>query len=114
MTSQIRPTFSSLLCRVIAAGQLPTVLHPAHCHGRSSRTKVSLREDVYARPRTAELITASGMPVGPIGMLIVLIGMVIAGGVTSLVAMLRGQRTHVYFPGSTSGFIGHVGFVSEQ
>lgn len=59
----------------------------------------------------AKLIAALGVLVGPVGMLIVLFGMAIAGGALSLVAMLRGQRDYAYVPAITVGFAGYVGFV---
>ena len=58
-----------------------------------------------------KLIAALGMLVGPVGLLIVLFGMAVAGGVLSLVAMLRGQRDYAYVPAITAGFIGYVGLV---
>ena len=61
----------------------------------------------------AKLIAALGLLVGPIGLLIVLFGMAIAGGVLSLVAMIRGQRDYAYVPAITAGFVGYVGFVSQ-
>jgi prepilin peptidase CpaA len=61
----------------------------------------------------AKLIAALGMLVGPAGLLILLFGMAIAGGVLSLVAMLRGQRDYAYVPAITAGFVGYVGFVSQ-
>ena len=60
----------------------------------------------------AKLIAALGMLVGPVGLLIVLFGMAVAGGVLSLVAMLRGQRDYAYVPAITAGFIGYVAVVS--
>ena len=59
----------------------------------------------------AKLIAALGMLVGPVGLLIVLFGMAIAGGVLSLVAMFRGQRDYAYVPAITAGFMGYVGLV---
>jgi prepilin peptidase CpaA len=61
----------------------------------------------------AKLIAALGMLVGPVGLLIVLFGMAVAGGVLSLVAILRGQRDYAYVPAITAGFIGYVGLVSQ-
>ncbi|WP_372717898.1 prepilin peptidase [Novipirellula sp.] len=58
-----------------------------------------------------KLIIAMGMLVGPVGILIVLFGMAIAGGVLSLIAMLRGQQDYAYVPAITAGFVGYVGFV---
>ena len=61
----------------------------------------------------AKLIAAIGMLVGPVGLFIVLFGMAIAGGVLSLVAMIRGQRDYAYVPAITAGFIGYIGLVSQ-
>lgn len=62
----------------------------------------------------AKLIIAIGMLVGPVGLLIVLLGMSIFGGVLALVAMFRGQRDYAYVPAITVGFIGYVGLVSQM
>jgi prepilin peptidase CpaA len=61
----------------------------------------------------AKLIAALGLLVGPVGLLIVLFGMAVAGGVLSLVAIVRGQRDYAYVPAITAGFIGYVGLVSR-
>ncbi len=61
----------------------------------------------------AKLIAALGLLVGPVGLLIVLFGMSVAGGVLSLIAMLRGQRDYAYVPAITAGFLGYVGLVSQ-
>jgi prepilin peptidase CpaA len=61
----------------------------------------------------AKLIAALGLLVGPVGLLIVLFGMAIAGGVLSLVAMARGHRDFAYGPAITAGFVGYVGLVSR-
>jgi len=61
----------------------------------------------------AKLIAALGMLVGPVGLLIVLFGMAVAGGVLSLVAMFRGQRDYAYVPAITAGFLGYIGLVSQ-
>ncbi len=61
----------------------------------------------------AKLIAALGLVVGPVGILIVLFGMALAGGVLSLVAMLRGQRDYAYVPAITVGFVGYIGLVSQ-
>ncbi|WP_037246546.1 A24 family peptidase [Rhodopirellula baltica] len=58
-----------------------------------------------------KLIIALGMLVGPVGILIVLFGTAIAGGVLSLIAMLRGERDYAYVPAIAAGFVGYVGFV---
>jgi prepilin peptidase CpaA len=61
----------------------------------------------------AKLIAALGMIVGPVGLLIVLFGMAIAGGVLSLVAILRGQRDYAYVPAITAGFVAYVALVAR-
>lgn len=61
----------------------------------------------------AKLIIALGMLVGPIGLWIVLFGMAIAGGVLSLVAIVRGQRDLAYGPAIMAGFISYLGLVSQ-
>jgi len=40
MTSPFRPLLSSLLCCVIASGQLPALLHVATCHGHAQSAHV--------------------------------------------------------------------------
>ena len=61
----------------------------------------------------AKLIAALGMLVGPVGLMIVLFGMALAGGVLSLIAMFRGQRDYAYVPAIAVGFIGYLGLVSR-
>jgi len=61
----------------------------------------------------AKLIGAIGCVVGPVGLLIVLLVMAIAGGMLSLVAIIRGQRDYAYVPAIASGFIGYVGLVTQ-
>ena len=61
----------------------------------------------------AKLIASLGLLVGPIGLLIVLFGMAVAGGVLSLIAITRGQRDYAYVPAITAGFIGYVGIISR-
>ncbi|MCP4944976.1 MAG: hypothetical protein GY924_23745, partial [Planctomycetaceae bacterium] len=46
----------------------------------------------------AKLIAALGWLVGPVGLLIVLFGMAIAGGVLSLIAISRNQSDYAYVP----------------
>ena len=58
----------------------------------------------------SKLIAAIGLLVGPVGIFIVLFGMAIAGGVLSLLAMLRGQRDYAYVPAIFVGFLGYVFF----
>ncbi|QDV45839.1 Type IV leader peptidase family protein [Stieleria neptunia] len=60
----------------------------------------------------AKLIGAIGCVVGPVGLLMVLFVMAIAGGVLSLVAMFRGQRDYAYVPAITAGFVWYVSVVS--
>lgn len=60
----------------------------------------------------AKLIAALGCLLGPLGILILLFGMAIAGGVLSLVAMVRGQRDFAYAPAITFGFVWYACFVS--
>jgi prepilin peptidase CpaA len=61
----------------------------------------------------AKLIGAIGCVVGPIGLLIVLFLMALAGGVLSLIAVYRGERDYAYAPAIMAGFVGYVGFVSQ-
>ncbi len=44
MTSLFRPLLSSLLCCVIAFGQLPALLHLASCHGHAHCQKVDAKK----------------------------------------------------------------------
>lgn len=59
-----------------------------------------------------KLIVSLGLLVGPVGLLIVLFWMAMAGGVLSLIAMLRGQRDYAYVPAILLGFLGYIAFVS--
>ncbi len=61
----------------------------------------------------AKLIASLGMLLGPVGILILLLGMAVFGGVLSLVAMLRGERDYAYAPAITAGFVWYVGVVSS-
>ena len=45
MTSPSRPFLSSLLCCVIAFGQLPALLHVASCHGHAHCQRVGVEKD---------------------------------------------------------------------
>ena len=45
MTSLFRPLLSSLLCCVIAIGQLPALLHVATCHGHAQCHSVETEQD---------------------------------------------------------------------
>lgn len=60
----------------------------------------------------AKLIAALGSLLGPVGLLIVLFAMALAGGVLSCVAMYRGQRDYAYVPAITFGFVFYLGLVS--
>ena len=61
----------------------------------------------------AKLIAALGWLVGPVGLLIVLFGMAIAGGVLSLIAISRNQSDYAYVPAIAAGFIWYLGVVSQ-
>ncbi|MAI31325.1 MAG: prepilin peptidase [Rubripirellula sp.] len=61
----------------------------------------------------AKLIAALGLLVGPVGLLIVLFGMAIAGGILSLIAMSRSQKDYAYVPAIAAGFIWYLGIVSQ-
>ncbi|TWT94721.1 prepilin peptidase [Stieleria varia] len=61
----------------------------------------------------AKLIISLGLLVGPVGLLIVLFGMAIAGGVLSVIAMVRGQKDLAYGPAILAGFVGYLGLVSQ-
>jgi prepilin peptidase CpaA len=56
----------------------------------------------------AKLITAVGALLGPIGLLVVLFWMALAGGVLALVALARGQRDYAYVPAITAGFAAYL------
>jgi len=45
MTSLLRPLLSSMLCCVIAFGQLPAWLHVASCHGHAHCVRVAAEKD---------------------------------------------------------------------
>ena len=45
MTSLFRPLLSSLLCCVIAFGQLPALLHVASCHGHAHGQRLGVDKD---------------------------------------------------------------------
>ncbi len=61
----------------------------------------------------AKLIAAIGLLVGPVGLLIVLFGMAIAGGILSLIAIYRKQKDYAYVPAITAGFIWYLALVSQ-
>ena len=61
----------------------------------------------------AKLIAALGLLVGPVGLLIVLFGMAIAGGILSLIAIWRKEQDYAYVPAIAAGFIWYLGLVSQ-
>lgn len=61
----------------------------------------------------AKLIAALGLLVGPVGLLIVLFGMAIAGGILSLFAIYRKQKDYAYVPAITAGFVWYLALVSQ-
>ena len=61
----------------------------------------------------AKLIAALGLLVGPVGLLIVLFGMAIAGGILSLIAIYRKEKDYAYVPAITAGFIWYLALVSQ-
>jgi prepilin peptidase CpaA len=56
----------------------------------------------------AKLIAGIGAILGPVGLLILLFWMAIAGGVLALIAMNRGQRDYAYGPAILAGYIGYL------
>lgn len=61
----------------------------------------------------AKLIAALGMLVGPMGLMVVLFGMAVAGGALSIIAMIRGKRDFAYVPAIALGFLGYINLVSN-
>ncbi len=61
----------------------------------------------------AKLIAALGLLVGPVGLLIVLFGMAIAGGILSLIAIYRKEKDYAYVPAITAGFVWYLALVSQ-
>jgi prepilin peptidase CpaA len=61
----------------------------------------------------AKLIAALGLLVGPVGLLIVLFGMAIAGGILSVIAIYRKQKDYAYVPAITAGFVWYLALVSR-
>ena len=59
----------------------------------------------------AKLIIGIGSILGPVGLLIALFWMAIAGGVLALIAMIRGQRDYAYAPAIAAGFAGYMSSV---
>lgn len=53
-----------------------------------------------------KLITTLGWVIGPIGLLITLLAMAIAGGVLAIIAALRGQKDYAYVPAILAGLVG--------
>ncbi|MEX0819214.1 MAG: prepilin peptidase [Pirellulaceae bacterium] len=56
----------------------------------------------------AKLIVAIGALLGPVGLLIVLFWMALAGGVLALLAMVRGQRDYAYVPAIAAGYLAYL------
>ena len=56
----------------------------------------------------AKLIAGIGAILGPVGLLISLFWMAVAGGVLALIAMIRGQRDYAYGPAILAGYIGYL------
>ena len=61
----------------------------------------------------AKLISALGLVVGPVGLLIVLFGSALAGGILALIAISRKQKDYAYVPAITCGFMLYLGLVSQ-
>jgi len=61
----------------------------------------------------AKLIAALGLLVGPVGLLIVLFGMAIAGGILSVIAIYRKQKDYASVPAITAGFVWYLALVSR-
>lgn len=55
-----------------------------------------------------KVIAAVGALLGPVGLLIVLFWMAIAGGILALIAMLRGQRDYAYVPAIAAGYLAYL------
>ena len=56
----------------------------------------------------ARLIAGIGAILGPVGLLIALFWMALAGGVLALVAMIRGQRDYAYGPAIAVGYTAYL------
>jgi len=56
----------------------------------------------------AKLIGAIGTLLGPIGILIVLFWMALAGGLLALIAAARGQRDYAYGPAIALGYLAYL------
>ena len=56
----------------------------------------------------AKLIAGIGAILGPVGLLISLFWMAVAGGVLALIAMIRGRRDYAYGPAIAAGYIAYL------
>ncbi len=56
----------------------------------------------------AKLIAGIGAILGPVGLLISLFWMAVAGGVLALIAMIRGQRDYAYGPAIAAGYFAYL------
>jgi prepilin peptidase CpaA len=56
----------------------------------------------------AKLIVASGAFLGPVGLLIMLFWMSLAGGVLALIAVARGERDYAYGPAIAAGYLAYL------
>jgi prepilin peptidase CpaA len=56
----------------------------------------------------AKLIAAVGALLGPVGLLLALFWMAIAGGVLALIAAARGRRDYAYGPAIAAGYFGYL------
>ena len=56
----------------------------------------------------AKLMTGIGAILGPVGLLIALFWMAVAGGVLALIAMVRGQRDYAYGPAIAAGYAAYL------
>ncbi len=56
----------------------------------------------------AKLIVASGAFLGPLGLLIMLFWMAMAGGVLALIAVARGERDFAYGPAIAVGYLAYL------
>lgn len=58
-----------------------------------------------------KLIAALGLLLGPVGVIILLVVMAIAGGLLAILALLRKQRDYAYVPAITLGYAGYLAIV---
>lgn len=56
----------------------------------------------------AKLIAGIGAILGPVGLLISMFWMAVAGGVLALIAMIRGQRDYAYGPAIAAGYVAYL------